>query len=105
MHSQSETLDEAYNQIVVAIDAGAEQASSSPPTLTAEKLGLKLLEDGHPRQTYTYARVEGNKRVIFTWRWYDQSKTFSIRPDRNIIAVALEIDGKATKSYTRDFED
>ena len=48
-----------------------------------------------------YKVVEG-KRIVVQYRWYDTSKTFSIRPDMNVYSVkSTDTNGEISRKEIR----
>ena len=99
------SFDEAYEAIATAMVKAAKQRCVDIAMAIATQCGLIELGDGEPSQHTIWERQKGSETLRFEWRWYDQSKPFSIQPDMNILALALLRDGKAIRSVEHRFED
>jgi len=101
----SDCLMEAFEEIASAL-ADAEKARlPGAARAAAEQCGLVELGDGKPSQHTVWERHDGEMLLRFEWRWYDQSKAFSIQPDMNILALKLLKDGKVIREVERRYED
>lgn len=90
-----EMLEPAFDLVASAMKRAATARSVSIASLEAERNGLVELGDGKPSQLYDWERKEGAWTLTFRWRWYDQSKAFSIQPDMNIMTLQL-MEGEVT---------
>lgn len=105
-----DNLEEAFELIAKAIEVSEQQRSSSHAEATAVSCGLvKCLEpeEGKPNFSprWGWEKQIGSRTIYYQWRFYDQSKPFSIRPDMNIITVELREDGKIVRHAEGRFED
>lgn len=75
-------------------------------TERAEALGLTGGREGSgfsERHAYTATDASG-VTIDIAARWYDQSKAFSVRPDRHIFALTLRSSDDILASMSREFE-
>lgn len=86
------------------VDA-AEEKSAGAAAAAAQRYGLIERGDGKPSQHTIWEREEGTEILRFEWRWYDQSKAFSIQPDMNILALTLLSEGRVLRSVEHRYED
>jgi hypothetical protein len=101
---QSE-LELAYDQIGRAMVDSAKDRSSGAACAEAERLGLTDIGNGKASQKHIWERQEGKQVLRFMWRWYDQSRPFSIQPDMNIMSVELSEGAALLRSCEERFED
>lgn len=99
------SLPEAYETIATAMVDAAKQRSAAIAAAVAAQCGLIELGDGTPSQHMIWERQEGGATLRFEWRWYDQSRAFSIQPDMNILALALRQDDKVLCNLEHRYED
>ena len=99
------SFDEAYEAIAAAMVDAAKQQCVDIAMGIATRCGLIEIGDGEPSQLTVWERKEGGETLRFEWRWYDQSKPFSLQPDMNILTLSLLQDGKATRSVEHRYED
>jgi hypothetical protein len=86
------------------IDA-AKEKSAGTAAAVAERYGLIERGDGKPSQHTIWEREEGPEILRFEWRWYDQSRAFSIQPDMNILSLALLREGRVLRRVEHRYED
>lgn len=98
-------LEAAFDQLAASLDRALEERSFAVTSSLAETLGLKEVGDGTPSQDTMWERSEGDRVLRFEWRWRDQSRTFSTRPDINTLTVTLLEGGKGLRSASGRYED
>lgn len=101
----SPSLAEAYEIIAAALVDAAAKRSAGTASAVASDCGLTELGDGKPSQHTIWERQEGAETLRFEWRWYDQSKAFSIQPDMNILTVTHQADGNVLHRAEQRYED
>ena len=99
------SLTHAFDIIAPALEAAAKEKSAGAAAAVAERCGVVELGDGKPSQHMIWERADGEAVLRFEWRWYDQSKTFSIQPDMNILALTMRQDGKDERRIEHRCED
>ncbi len=72
-----------------------------------QDLDQPLIEqgDGNPSQLHVWDRSEKGNTLRFQWRWYDQSKAFSIQPDMNIVSLELRQGDVVLRSAEERYQD
>ncbi len=98
-------LYDAYDAIAVAVVEAAKQRKVGIASAAAERFGLVELGDGTPSQKHIWERDESGRNLRFEWRWYDQSKAFSIQPDMNILSLELRDGNDLVRRCEERFED
>lgn len=98
-------LEAAFDQLAASLDRAVEERSFAVTSSLAERLGLKEIGDGTPSQDTVWERSEDDRVLRFEWRWRDQSRTFSTRPDLNTLTVTLLEGGKGLRSASGHYED
>lgn len=98
-------LETAFEQLAASLDRTVGERSFAVTSSLAETLGLKEVGDGTPSQDTVWERSEGDQVLRFEWRWRDQSRTFSTRPDLNTLTVTLLAGGKDVRSASGQYED
>lgn len=99
------SLTDAFESLAAALVDAAKEKSAGVGAAAAKRCGLVELGDGKPSQHTIWERQEGRETLRFEWRWYDQSKAFSIQPDMNILALALLRDDKVLRYVEHRYED
>jgi hypothetical protein len=98
-------LTDAFQDIASALADAAKEKSAAAAAAAAERCGLIELGHGKPSQHTTWERRDGDEILRFEWRWYDQSKPFSIQPDMNILGLTLLRAGQTVRSVEHRYED
>ena len=98
-------LEAGFDHISSTLAQAAGQRDSAVASSVAEAWGLRELGDGKPSQHHVWERMEGDLCLRFEWRWYDQSKAFSIQPDMNILTVSLRRGDQVIRSASERYED
>ncbi|WMT78431.1 hypothetical protein [Bradyrhizobium sp. Ash2021] len=98
-------FEDAFEAIASAMVRAAKECSASMASAEAERHGLRELGDGKPSQIHVWERSESDTMLRFQWRWYDQSKTFSIQPDMNILSLELRQANAVLQKAEERFED
>lgn len=99
------SLTDAFEIIASAVVPAAKEKSAGAAVAAAERCGLVELGDGKPSQHTIWERQDGDETLRFEWRWYDQSKTFSIQPDMNILTVTLFLAANVVRNVEHRYED
>ncbi len=102
---QQTDLGAAFDAIAGTLKEAAAKKSWGVAESEAERQGLAKQGDDTPRQKYVWIRTDGSRTLEFTWRWYDQSKPFSIQPDMNMVLVELKENGRVIRQAEERFED
>ena len=105
-----DNLEEDFELLAKAIKVSEQQKSSGHAQATAERCGLvKCLEPESGKPNFSprwgWEKKVGDRTLYYEWRFYDQSKPFSIRPDMNIMTVELRQDRKIVRHAEGRFED
>ena len=99
-------LTELYAHMVSAINDALSESDIYAVPKAAEQAGMVGGETTRglaQRWDYEASDPAGNSVQVHC-RWYDQSKPFSIRPDKNIMTVTMNINGEK-RSHTLSYED
>jgi hypothetical protein len=95
----------AFEAIAGAMARAAKDRSFSIASTEAERNGLIEQGNGKPSQLHIWERSEKGKTLRFQWRWYDQSKAFSIQPDMNIMSLELRQGDVVLRRAEERYED
>lgn len=98
-------LENAFEAIAEVMKHAARDRSASTASTEAERHGLLDQGDGKPSQLHVWERSEEGMTLRFQWRWYDQSKAFSIQPDMNILSLELRKADALLRSTEERYED
>jgi len=98
-------LDAAFDDLENAMKQAAGEGSSAAASVAAERLGLTKQDPPKDRQHLSWSVSAGGKTLSYHWRFYDQSKAFSIRPDMNIMTLELLEGGKVIRAGEHRGED
>jgi hypothetical protein len=98
-------FERAFEAIAEAMARAAKDCSFSTASTEAERNGLIEQGEGKPAQRHVWERSERGKTLQFQWRWYDQSKAFSIQPDMNIMSLELRQGEKVLRSAEERYQD
>jgi hypothetical protein len=98
-------LESAFEAIAEAMKHAARDCSASIASAEAERHGLLEQGDGKPSQLHVWERSQGGTTLRFQWRWYDQSKAFSIQPDMNILSLELRKADALLRNTEERYED
>ena len=99
-------LRRCYDDLAEAIERACQERHYYIVTTRAEALGLAGGGEGSgfsERHAYT-ATDAGGITIDLAARWYDQSKAFSVRPDRHIFVLTLRSGDDILSSMSREFE-
>lgn len=98
-------LEELYNHFVVVID---EAKSKRHIYLVPEAAEAAEMQGGEISrglsQKWEYKLSSGEMELTVHARWYDQSKPFSIRPDKHIMSVELKGPG-VDQAHSQVYEE
>lgn len=95
-----------YDDLAEAIERACRERHYYIVTERAETLGLTGGGGGSgfsERHAYTLTDPNG-LTVDLAARWYDQSKAFSVQPDRHIFALTLRSGADVIATTAREFE-
>jgi hypothetical protein len=98
-------LEQVFELIKAAIARATEERSYTVAADAAMRNGLVELGDGTPSQLHTWERCDAGQILRFTWRWYDPSQAFSIRPDVNILSLELRQGNAVLRKHEERYED
>ncbi len=98
-------LSAAFDRIAHSLPQAARERSAGLASHAAKQEGLIELGDGSPSQHHIWERRDGEIALRFEWRWYDQSKAFSIQPDMNILSIELRQGDSLLKGASDRYED
>ena len=98
-------LERSFDAIAAVLQQSAQDKSCAIAANEAERQGLVQQGDETPSQKTIWEKTSGSLTLQFTWRWYDQSKAFSIRPDMNILLVELIESGRTIRQAKEGYED
>lgn len=93
-----------FETIAQAMKVAAKEEDYSIASVEAERFGMTETEPTKPIGT-AWQTIENGITLWFQWRYYDQSKAFSIQKDRNILSLELREDGKVVRKAQEEFED
>jgi hypothetical protein len=98
-------FEAAFLSISAAMGEAAKATHSRDASAEAERWGLKE----QPCRPFTtsreWRRSEGSRMLVFRFRFYDQSRPFSIRPDMNILSLELTENGAMLRTAEERYED
>lgn len=101
------TAPELYAHFVQLINHAVERKNVFSVPEAAEAYGLVGGEEKRggfgQRWNYSYTDAEGRVLQVHA-RWWDQSKAFSIQPDKHVMSVELK-DGGVVLSHGGDYEE
>lgn len=100
------TAEELYAQLVDAIDEALRAKNIYAVPAAAEAAGMtggQTHKGFSERWEYSH-RDEPGRTVLLNCRWYDQSKPFSIQPDKHIMSVELR-GPNLMKAYSGTYEE
>ncbi len=100
------TAHDLYGWLVQVIDRAVEAKDIFSVTKAAEAFGMSGGEEdyGGFGQRWNYSFTDSNGRVVSVHaRWWDQSKAFSIQPDRHVMSVEL-LGGDTALSHSGNYE-
>lgn len=66
---------------------------------------MSWIEETQSQQRQRWERVDGKLVIALEWRWYDQSKSFNIRLDMNILVLTLAKGDEVIQRIEQRFED
>jgi hypothetical protein len=98
-------LEDAFEAIAEIMARSAKECSAGMASAEAERHGLREQGDGTPSQSHVWERSVSGETLRFQWRWYDQSKAFSIQPDMNILSLELRRADTVLRKVEERFED
>lgn len=98
-------FERAFDAIAEVMVRAAKDCSFSTASREAERIGLIEQGDGKPSQLHVWERSEKDNTFRFQWRWYDQSKAFSIQPDMNIMSLELRQGEVVLRSAEERYQD
>lgn len=99
-------LTELYAHMVSVINDAHSKSNIYAVPKAAEQAGMvggETTRGMTQRWDYEASDATGNSVQVHC-RWYDQSKPFSIQPDKNIMTVTMNINGEK-QSHTMSYED
>jgi hypothetical protein len=98
-------FDSAFDDIASAMALASRQDGFTLASRAVEKHGLTEQGDGTPSQVTVWEKTEQGRTLRFQWRWYDQSKAFSIQPDMNVLTLELREGGTVIRRAENRYED
>mgnify|MGYP005983345687 CR=1 FL=1 len=95
-----------YTELAEAIEQACRERHYYIVTERAEALGLPGGGEGSGfSEKHAYSATDENGLMVdLAARWYDQSKAFSIRPDRHVFTLTLRSGDTVLSSLSREFE-
>jgi len=97
-------FEEMFETIAAAMKSAAKEADHSIAASEVERFGFTKTaptkQIGEAWQT-----TENGFTLWFQWRYYDQSKLFSVQKDMNIMSLELREGGNAVRKAEERFED
>ena len=106
MQSNSAALD-LYHKFVAIIDNAEADRNiyAVPEAAEAEGMnGGEVYRGMSQRWDYSYQDGTGQEVLVHA-RWWDQSKSFSIQPDKHVMSVELKSGGITMQSHTKSYEE
>lgn len=94
-----------FDEIASAMIIAANQCNVSAVEAVLKHHGFIQLGDGKPSQITDWEKTVDGKTLWFRWRWYDQSKVFSIQPDMNILSLELRSGASVLRRTEQRYED
>lgn len=83
------TAPTLYEDVLAIVKVAASEADTAAVFRQLDELGFQKVSPTDPKFQDGYLRTEGYDKVFVQYRFYDTSKTFSIRPDMNVFLVKL----------------
>ena len=95
-----------YDDLAEAIERACRERHYYIVIERAEALGLTGGGEGSSfSERHAYTSTDSNGLTVdLAARWYDQSKAFSVQPDRHIFALTLRSGDNVIATISREFE-
>jgi hypothetical protein len=93
-----------FETIAAAMKTGATAADYLIASVEAEQLGFVKTEASKPIGN-AWQTTDNGLTLWFQWRYYDQSRPFSMQKDMNILSLELREGDKVLRSAQERFED
>jgi len=102
--AESNVLDSKFERISLAMDRAVIEKSLSSAQAEAECCGLSEVstKNGH---SHRWEFADGALVLALDWRWYDQSKSFAIRPDMNVMVLTIANGNQVIRRIEKRYED
>jgi hypothetical protein len=97
-------FEEMFDAIAAAIEVAAGKEDHSIASSVAERFGLIETASSAPTGTAWQTMASGFT-LWFQWRYYDQSNSFSVHKDMNILSLELRDGDKTCRQAQQRFED
>lgn len=98
-------IQTVFEEIARSLTTAAEQRSFRIAAKVAEHFGLREQKDADPFADHVWERSEGTLSLWFQWRWYDQSRAFSVQPDMNKLRLEMRQGSVVLRSAESSYED
>lgn len=100
----SDSLHSKFERISLAMDRAVIEKSLSLAQAEAEHCGLSEVPPKNG-QSHRWEFTDGTLVLALDWRWYDQSKSFSIRPDMNVMVLTISDGDQVIRRIEKRYED
>jgi hypothetical protein len=97
-------FDKMFDAIAAAMKEAAKEENHSVASEVAEQFGFVKVPPTKPIGS-AWQTVESGFTVWFQWRYYDQSRPFSMQKDMNILSLELREGDKVLRRAEERFED
>jgi hypothetical protein len=96
-------LEQIFEAIAKAMESAASKADHSVASSVAEGLGLK--EVLYKSTGAAWEATESGLTLRFQWHYFDQSHSFRVQKDMNILSLELREGDKTIRKSEERFED
>lgn len=97
-------FEEMFTAMARAMEVAASKSDHSEAASVAEGLGLKETSPSASTGA-TWQTTENGLTLWFQWRYYDQSHSFRVQRDMNILSLELREGEKIVRQAQERFED
>ncbi|MEZ5901670.1 MAG: hypothetical protein R3D51_19495 [Hyphomicrobiaceae bacterium] len=98
-------FNSAFDDIAAAMEKATTSEGHDLASKAIERHGLIEQGDRKPSQITVWEKSANGQTLRFTWRWYDPSQAFSIRPDINVLTLELLAGDKIVRREEHRYED
>ena len=96
-------LEQMFEAIAKAMESAASKANHSVASSVAEGLGLK--EVPYKSTGAAWEATESGLTLRLEWHYFDQSHSFRVQKDMNILSLELREDDNTIRKSEERFED
>jgi hypothetical protein len=97
-------LGQIFETVAISMKTSAEEENYLTASEVAERLGLVTTPPSKPIG-HAWQTIENGYTLWFQWRYYDQSRPFSIQKDMTILSLELREGDKGLRRAEERYED